>query len=266
MKKEDVMAPAKVKLGETREGEGALIRKVLLIASLAAGAFLASMSRRRNLPPLPGRVSISCCRTPRRRATKAAMTTQSAVSACALPRQPDSEEALWYLGSLLYEKEQFAKARDVLRQFLTMRPDAGPGWALLGLSEFQMREYPRALDHLQRAMAQGMGDRKELVQSVYHDVAILLTRFERYDDSLDLQMKMLASDPQQSDPHGSSGACEPSTASSSRGSPTRPPRSDRLAGRAVLAVQTPQYAAEDSSGWSRRIRMNLAFTSSTAHI
>ena len=59
----------------------------------------------------------------------------------ALAEKPDSEEALWYLGSTLYEKEQFAEARDVLRQFMTARPDAGPGWAVLGLSEFQLKEY-----------------------------------------------------------------------------------------------------------------------------
>ena len=94
---------------------------------------------------------------------------------------------------MLYEKEQFAEARDVLRPFLTLRPDAGPGWALLGMSEFQLRKYPRALQHLQRAMTQGMGDRKELMQSVFYHVAILLTRFERYDDSLDMLQKMLSS-------------------------------------------------------------------------
>src|SRR4029077_927570 len=103
----------------------------------------------------------------------------------ALLEQPDSEQALWYLGSMLYEREQYADARDVLRQFLTIRPDAGPGWALLGLSEFQTRQYPRALDHLERAMQQGIGDRKDLVHLVFYDVAILQTRMERYDDSLD---------------------------------------------------------------------------------
>ena len=164
----------------------------------------------------------------------------------ALSEQPDSEQALWYLGTMLYEKEQYADARDVLRQFLTLRPDAGPGWALLGLSEFQLRAYPRALDHLQRAMAQGMGDRKELIQSVFYDVAVLLTRFERYDDSMDMLLKMLASgppDPVLVEPAGLAGLRLPLL-------PAEIPPDRRelvdLAGQCVLAEQTQHYDEVES--------------------
>src|SRR5690242_8551548 len=114
----------------------------------------------------------------------------------ALLKRPDWEQGLWSLATLEYEKEEYPAARDTFRQFMTLRPDAGPGWALLGMSEFQTREYPRALDHLQRAMAVGMGDRQELAQSVFYFAAVLLTRFERYDDSMDMLVRMLSSDPQ----------------------------------------------------------------------
>jgi tetratricopeptide (TPR) repeat protein len=163
----------------------------------------------------------------------------------ALAAKPDSEEALWYLGSMLYEKEQFPEARDVLRSFLTLRSDAGPGWALLGMSEFQLREYPRALQHLQRAMAQGMGDRKELMQSVFYEVAILLTRFERFDESMDILQKMLASgvsDPALVVPAGLAGLRLPYL-------PTEIPPDERdlimLAGKAVMALQTQHEAEAD---------------------
>lgn len=164
----------------------------------------------------------------------------------ALSLEPESEEALWYLGSMLYEQEHYTLARDVLRQFLTIRPNAGPGWALLGLSEFQLREYPRALDHLQRAMSQGMGDRKEMVQSVFHEVAALLTRFERYDDSLDMLAKMSASgsqDPSLIGLAGLAGLRLPLL-------PTEipPDRVDLVerAGRAVLALESQQYETAEA--------------------
>lgn len=160
---------------------------------------------------------------------------------CALSKRPESEEALWYLGTLRYEKEQYPEARDVLRQFVTIRADAGPAWALLGLSEFQLREYPRALDHLQRAMAQGMGDRRELVHAVFYDVAVLLTREERFDESMDMLLKMLASgppDPTLVEPAGLAGLRLPLL-------PTEIPADRRelinSAGDAVLAVQTQHY-------------------------
>ncbi|MGA3132719.1 MAG: tetratricopeptide repeat protein [Terracidiphilus sp.] len=159
----------------------------------------------------------------------------------ALEEQPESEQALWYLGTMLYEKEQYAEARDVLRQFATLRPDAGPAWALLGLSEFQLRQYSRALDHLQRAMAQGMGDRKELIQSVYYEVVVLLTRFERYDDSIVMLQRMLANgvaDPALTEPAGLAALRLPFL-------PAEIPPDRRelvhLTGRATLDVQTQHY-------------------------
>jgi len=164
----------------------------------------------------------------------------------ALQQRPESEEALWYLGSMLYEKEQFAAARDVLRSFLTLRSDAGPGWALLGMSEFQLRAYPRALQHLQRAMTQGMGDRKELMDSVFYHVAILLTRFERYDDSMDILQKMLASgspDPTLVEPAGLAGLRLPYL-------PAEIPPDQRelitLSGKAVVALQMQRQEEADA--------------------
>jgi tetratricopeptide (TPR) repeat protein len=163
-----------------------------------------------------------------------------------LSRQPEWEQGLWYLATLLYEKEQYAPARDVFRRFITLRPDAGPGWALLGISEFQTREYTRALDHLQIAMSIGMGDRGDLIHSVFYFVAVSLTRLERYDDSLDMLLKMLATD---SDP---SALVEPAGLAGLRlpllPSEIPPGRHDlvRLAGDAVVAMQTQHYEDADA--------------------
>lgn len=165
----------------------------------------------------------------------------------AVAEQPESEQGLWYLGTLLYGNGQYAEARDVLRQFMTLRPDAGPGWAFLGLSEFQTRKYPRALDHLQRAMAQGMGDRQELVQTVFYDVVILLIRFERFDDSMDMLQKMLSSgapDPALVEPAGLAGLRLPLLPSEIP--PDRRELVD-MAGRAVLAMETQRNEEAESA-------------------
>jgi predicted Zn-dependent protease len=100
--------------------------------------------------------------------------------------KPDWNEGLWYLGTLLYEKEQFSRTRDLLRQFVAQNPKYGPGWAVLGMSEFQTREYSRSLEHLQRSLSLGLGDRKQLADSGFYHVAVLLTRFEQFHDSLQL--------------------------------------------------------------------------------
>ena len=217
-----------------------MIRKVLLIASLAASVVAASVLAGQetvaSLPSFDQLVKAAETARDENRVDEAIQLFRRALS-----KQPESEKALWFLGTLHYEKEQYPEARDVLRQFVTIRPDAGPAWALLGLSEFQLRQYPRALDHLQRAMALGMGDRKELVQAVFYDVAVLLTRAERFDDSMDMLLKMLASGPPDSalvEPAGLAGLRLPLL-------PTEIPPDRRelvnSAGQAILAVQTQHY-------------------------
>ena len=107
-----------------------------------------------------------------------------------LKLRPEWDEGLWYLATLLYEKEHFDEARDLLRRFVVQNAKFGPGWALLGMSEFQTREYGRALEHLQRSLSFGLGDRKRLADSVFYHVAILHTRFEQFHDSLELLWQM----------------------------------------------------------------------------
>jgi tetratricopeptide (TPR) repeat protein len=107
--------------------------------------------------------------------------------------KPAWQEGLWYLSTLGYQKEQYSTARDLLRRFIAHDPQTGPGWALLGMSEFQTHEYSRSLDHLQRAMSLGLGDRKDMAQSVFYFVSTLLTRFEQYDDSMSLLIAIVKS-------------------------------------------------------------------------
>jgi tetratricopeptide (TPR) repeat protein len=107
-----------------------------------------------------------------------------------LKLKPEWIEGLWYLGTLFYEKERFSETRGLLRQFVAQNPKYGPGWAVLGLSEYQTREYARALEHLQRSLSLGLGDRKQLADSVFFHVAVLLTRFEQFHDSLELLWQM----------------------------------------------------------------------------
>lgn len=214
-----------------------MIRRVLLIASLAAAVTPCSFTWAQRLQNSSQQSFNQLLQSAEKAREENRNDEAIQLFRRALVDKPDSEEALWYLGSMLYEKEQFTEARDVLRSFLALRSDAGPGWALLGLSEFQLKGYPRALQHLQRAMSEGMGDRKDLIQSVFYHVAILLTRLERYDDSLDMLQRMLASgapNPALVEPAGLAGLRLPYL-------PAEIPPDQRemvkLAGKAVIALQ-----------------------------
>jgi tetratricopeptide (TPR) repeat protein len=159
----------------------------------------------------------------------------------ALALRPEWEEGLWYLGSLQYEHERYDDARDLLRRFVALRPDAGPGWALLGMSEFQTREYPRALEHLQQAMLRGMGDRDQMVHSVFYFAAVLLNRLGHYDDSMGMLLRMISSDQDRAlliEPAGLAALRIPLLPAEI---PADRRNMVRMAGEAVVAMQTGHY-------------------------
>jgi tetratricopeptide (TPR) repeat protein len=225
-----------------------VISKVLLIASLAACAIAApaAIAQVHTAPPQP---DVSQLLQAAEKARDENRDEESIrLFRRALIEQPESEEALWYLGTMLYEKKQYAEARDALRVFMTLRSDAGPGWALLGMCEFNLREYPRALEHLQRAMAQGIGDRKELEQPMLYHLEALLARFDRYEDSLAL-LAYGELDSSFVEPAGLAGLRLPFL-------PAEIPPDRRelvdLAGKAVLAAQE-EHNEEAESGFKQLV-------------
>jgi len=111
----------------------------------------------------------------------------------ALKLDPEWDEGLWYLGTLQYEKKNYFDACTVLRSFLARNPENAPGWALLGLSEFEARQYTRALEHLQQSMVLGLGDNRKMASTVSYVIAILLTRSEKFDESMALLFTQVAS-------------------------------------------------------------------------
>jgi len=109
----------------------------------------------------------------------------------ALKLEPDWPQGLWDLSTLLYDHRRYAEARNELRHFLTVAPNSGPGKGLLGLSEFQTREYARALDHLQQSTTLGLEGTQGLRQPILYTAALLLTRFEMYEQSLRLLFEIV---------------------------------------------------------------------------
>jgi predicted Zn-dependent protease len=104
----------------------------------------------------------------------------------ALKLKPEWDEGLWYLGEALYEKGSYLEACDVLRHYLALDPQSAIGWALLGLSEFQTRQYARVLGHLDKGTTLGLGENRKTLLAVDYVTAILLTRSEQYDDATSL--------------------------------------------------------------------------------
>src|SRR5258708_13515418 len=104
------------------------------------------------------------------------------------------KDGWWYLGTILYDQDRYAEARDAFRKLLTLDARNGPALALLGLCEFAAKEYGPSLVHLNRARVIGFGDNQQMAQLVFYHNTILLTLFEQFEAALELPLQMIKPD------------------------------------------------------------------------
>jgi tetratricopeptide (TPR) repeat protein len=102
--------------------------------------------------------------------------------------QASWEEGWWSLGTLHYSLDQFAEARDAFRHLTVIQPGAGAPWAMLGLAEFETKQYDQALSHLRHAADLHSGQEQNIADEANFRLALLLTRYQEYEGA----MKILA--------------------------------------------------------------------------
>ncbi len=100
--------------------------------------------------------------------------------------KPDWKEGWWYLGTLLYEADLYADSRDAFRRFNLLEKDSAPGLVMVGLCEYQTREYDRAMLHLERGRQLGVGTNRELDNVSRYHLALLLIRDSQYERANEL--------------------------------------------------------------------------------
>ena len=99
--------------------------------------------------------------------------------------KPDYVEGHWYQGTAYYSLDNFPRCRDAFRKVLSLAPKNGAAYAFLGLCEFGLKEYDRALQHLLESRSLGVGDTQELGGVARYHAAILMTRMEQYEQALE---------------------------------------------------------------------------------
>lgn len=105
----------------------------------------------------------------------------------ALELQPEWKEGLWNLGMLLYSSDRFAEAKANFQKVVEFAPNVGVAWSLLGLSEYETRDYDDALTHLEKAQILGIKDDEEIARVSSYHLGILWIRageFERASELL----------------------------------------------------------------------------------
>jgi predicted Zn-dependent protease len=107
----------------------------------------------------------------------------------ALSLNPRWTEGWWYLGTLLYDQDDFSDAAKALANASALNAKIGNTWVMLGLCEFKLGQHDDALKHIQKGRQLGTsGDPQFRVVMLYHEGLLLLRtgEFERAQDTLDL--------------------------------------------------------------------------------
>jgi tetratricopeptide (TPR) repeat protein len=109
----------------------------------------------------------------------------------ALQIRPDWIDGWWSIGTLLYDRDLYEQGREAFRVIVSLDVKNGPAWGLLGLCEFQVRDYERALVSLLRGRLYGLRGNAQLSSVVRYHAAILYTRFEHFEIAYDILREFL---------------------------------------------------------------------------
>jgi tetratricopeptide (TPR) repeat protein len=108
-----------------------------------------------------------------------------ALYAKAVKLKPSYVEGFWYQGAAFYTLDQHVECRDLFRKVIRLAPKNGAAYAFLGLCEFNLKEYDRALTHLLQSRIHGVGDTGDLGGVARYHAAMLMTRTEQYEQALE---------------------------------------------------------------------------------
>lgn len=101
----------------------------------------------------------------------------------ALGIQPGWAEGWWSLGTILYERDNYAEAAQAFQRVVTLRPDHGSANVLLGLCEFELGQDNSALAHIQRGRQLGILNNPQLARVMLYHEGLLLLRKGRFEDA-----------------------------------------------------------------------------------
>jgi tetratricopeptide (TPR) repeat protein len=99
----------------------------------------------------------------------------------ALQIHPEWEEGWWYVGTLLYDRNQFAEALPAFTRVTELDPKLGPAWSFLGLCAFEARDYSAALTALAKGHELGTEQVPSIGKVADYHLALLLIQQANFD-------------------------------------------------------------------------------------
>jgi predicted Zn-dependent protease len=94
----------------------------------------------------------------------------------ALHLKPAWRDGWWDLASLYYDQDRFQEAKETFHRYAALAPGKGPADAFLGLCEYELRDYDRALAYFRSWASAGWAGTPQLLDVAVFHFALLLTR------------------------------------------------------------------------------------------
>lgn len=100
-----------------------------------------------------------------------------------LKRKPEWRQGWWRLGNVLYQADKYPQARYAFEHLVSLDSKTGAPWVLLGLCEFEARDYGLALQHLERGQALGFPSTLNLTGVARYHEALALIVTEKFEQA-----------------------------------------------------------------------------------
>jgi tetratricopeptide (TPR) repeat protein len=111
----------------------------------------------------------------------------------ALALRPEWEQGWRALGTMYYASAHYADAVGALKNAVAINASNGNVWALLGLSEFEIKDYKNSLIHLERGWDLGFAGNTAAVHVAKYHLALLLNRNREFERATELLTPEIAS-------------------------------------------------------------------------
>jgi tetratricopeptide (TPR) repeat protein len=102
----------------------------------------------------------------------------------ALQLRPEWDDGRWKLAMLQYSAAHYPEAISELKKWVERQPNVGTAWAVMGLCEFEIKDYKNALIHLQRGEQIGFGGSPEAEGLARYHLAVLENRNGEFESAM----------------------------------------------------------------------------------
>jgi tetratricopeptide (TPR) repeat protein len=150
------------------------VERAALVILFALAPFISNAQTAAPVPTDPGSRALS--------AQQAERTSEAiALYREALRQKPAWTEGWWNLGRLLYQSRRLAEAREPFHKVVSLEPGHVASWIVLGLCDYELKDYENALEHLQRARSFASFPTAQLEFAADYTTGLLLIHYGQFE-------------------------------------------------------------------------------------